>query len=201
MRASKAGARSWHWKICTYCAWQKDTKEEGPKSGEVWTQGSLRSVFMVPTFQRAVHYEISLSPLRETEAVNWSLQYFWDEDWQKKPWIFVQLLRVHTLTVPWKSTCSSRKWFFLNWPTAMIGEITKQSHSMCYILEEGWSKINLATRVDLVSWAAFFHAHSSRPGIMGGFFFVGVVATLAVQVREGFYRDHYSANVFLALVK
>jgi hypothetical protein len=39
---------------------------------------------MVPTFQRAVHYEISLSPLRETETVNWSLQYFWDEDWQKK---------------------------------------------------------------------------------------------------------------------
>jgi hypothetical protein len=84
MRASKAGARSWHWKICTYCAWQKDTNEEGPKSGEVWTQGSLRSVFMVPTFQRAVHYEISLSPLRETGTVNWSLQYFWDEDWQKK---------------------------------------------------------------------------------------------------------------------
>ncbi len=39
---------------------------------------------MVPTFQRAVHYEISLSPLCETETVNWSLQYFWDEDWQKK---------------------------------------------------------------------------------------------------------------------
>jgi hypothetical protein len=34
---------------------------------------------MVPTFQRVVHYEISLSPLRETEAGNWSLQYFWDE--------------------------------------------------------------------------------------------------------------------------
>jgi hypothetical protein len=46
------------------------------------------------------------------------------------------------------------------------------------------------TPADLVSWTAFFL-----------FLFVGVVATLAVQVREGFYGDHYSANVFLALVK
>jgi len=41
-----------------------------------------------------------------------------------------------------------------------------------------------ATQADLVSWAAFFR---------------GVVATLAVQVREGFYRNHYLANVFLPL--
>jgi hypothetical protein len=39
---------------------------------------------MLPTFQRAVHYEISLSPLRETQRVSWSLQYFWAEDWHEK---------------------------------------------------------------------------------------------------------------------
>jgi hypothetical protein len=74
---------------------------------------------------------------------------------RKRPWIFVQLLRVYTLTVPCKSTCS-RKWFFLNWPTTMIGEVTKQC------------TLDVLNTWRGVLWDQF--GHSSRPGIMGGFF-------------------------------